>query len=492
MFSFECRNPLWGQTSNPHNSAFTCGGSSGGEAALLACGGAAFGYGSDIGGSLRIPTGFCGIYALKPSNGRTWPRNGNVDLGPRPQAIESVAGPMCRSMKDLDLLMRLVSDLLFPAPDGVETQRDVQKKFGMENRAAQPLRPNWLDPLTAARQRKASGYSSKRKRLLRIGYYSCDGVTMTSPASLRAVDEARRALSMHDEGAAIELVEINPALLQTVSIFRSFAALNSINKYKHLLSHVGKDPIDQTLALAMRPALNRFVKHLVSFLARVVFGDTVFPSVAKSLGGEYAQIYFEHEYNKENRTRDFERRIWDGLDLDAIICPVQAGPALPHYGSALLPTLAAATIIYNVLGNPVVVTPVTYVDAELDRHDTPSGKDSMARQAQHAKWTMMPGRQTCSPMVTSNLYKQYNAATMAGLPVGVQVVAREYEDETAVGVARLLDDALAKASDTHRANFGPGTWERRQAAAAALVSGHHGKSNGNGSAGSVEKDNHKN
>ena len=70
MFSFECFNPLWGRTVNPHNEHYTCGGSSGGEAALLALDGAVFGLGSDVGGSLRIPTSYCGIYALKPTSNR--------------------------------------------------------------------------------------------------------------------------------------------------------------------------------------------------------------------------------------------------------------------------------------------------------------------------------------------------------------------------------------------------------------------------------------
>lgn len=94
MMSFECSNPVWGRTLNPHTQSgsrlagdksetpkvvggrdekerrFTSGGSSGGEAAILASDGAAIGLGSDIGGSLRIPTHFCGLYAIKPSPGR--------------------------------------------------------------------------------------------------------------------------------------------------------------------------------------------------------------------------------------------------------------------------------------------------------------------------------------------------------------------------------------------------------------------------------------
>jgi hypothetical protein len=70
MLAFECANPLWGRTLNPHAPAYTCGGSSGGEAALLAASGAVLGLGSDVGGSLRIPASYCGIYSFKPGHGR--------------------------------------------------------------------------------------------------------------------------------------------------------------------------------------------------------------------------------------------------------------------------------------------------------------------------------------------------------------------------------------------------------------------------------------
>lgn len=70
MFAFECNNPIWGRTLNPWSSEYTCGGSSGGEGAILGLDGSAFGIGSDIGGSLRIPAAYCGIYSLKPGFGR--------------------------------------------------------------------------------------------------------------------------------------------------------------------------------------------------------------------------------------------------------------------------------------------------------------------------------------------------------------------------------------------------------------------------------------
>ena len=70
MMSFECNNPVFGRTTNPWSEIHTCGGSSGGEAACLSQNGSALGIGSDIGGSLRMPAGYCGIYSFKPGVGR--------------------------------------------------------------------------------------------------------------------------------------------------------------------------------------------------------------------------------------------------------------------------------------------------------------------------------------------------------------------------------------------------------------------------------------
>lgn len=70
LLNYDCSNPIYGQTVNPHNLQKTSGGSSGGEAALIGGGGSVLGLGSDIGGSIRIPASFCGICGFKPTSGR--------------------------------------------------------------------------------------------------------------------------------------------------------------------------------------------------------------------------------------------------------------------------------------------------------------------------------------------------------------------------------------------------------------------------------------
>lgn len=63
----ETENPMWGLTTNPLNPKFTPGGSTGGEGALLALHGSLIGMGTDIGGSIRIPSHMNGLWGLKPT-----------------------------------------------------------------------------------------------------------------------------------------------------------------------------------------------------------------------------------------------------------------------------------------------------------------------------------------------------------------------------------------------------------------------------------------
>lgn len=70
LFSYDCKNLIFGQTRNPLMFTRTPGGSSGGEGALVGGGGSILGIGTDVGGSLRFPAAFCGICAIKPTGKR--------------------------------------------------------------------------------------------------------------------------------------------------------------------------------------------------------------------------------------------------------------------------------------------------------------------------------------------------------------------------------------------------------------------------------------
>ena len=104
----ETENALWGRTDNPWDGSRTPGGSSGGEAALVASGCSVAGLASDIGGSIRIPAHFCGIVGFKPcsarvsADGQEVPR---LDGLSGQVAVDSAAGPLARSVRDCVAVM---------------------------------------------------------------------------------------------------------------------------------------------------------------------------------------------------------------------------------------------------------------------------------------------------------------------------------------------------------------------------------------------------
>ncbi|GAM85567.1 hypothetical protein ANO11243_035740 [Dothideomycetidae sp. 11243] len=107
MMIAETVNNVFGRTLNPLNRQLTPGGSSGGESALIAYGGSCLGVGTDIGGSLRIPASCTGIFTLRPSFGR-FPTGGAASGLAGQEAINSVNGPMARTLNDIKLFARVV------------------------------------------------------------------------------------------------------------------------------------------------------------------------------------------------------------------------------------------------------------------------------------------------------------------------------------------------------------------------------------------------
>ncbi|MGH7122390.1 MAG: amidase [Acetobacteraceae bacterium] len=102
LADWQSYNPVYGTTNNPWNSGHTPGGSSGGSAAACAAGLAALEVGSDIGGSIRVPAHYCGLFGLKPSFGFCSPRGQSMSNAAAMTDI-SVIGPLARSARDLEL-----------------------------------------------------------------------------------------------------------------------------------------------------------------------------------------------------------------------------------------------------------------------------------------------------------------------------------------------------------------------------------------------------
>ena len=166
----ETANPIHGRTSNPWSLSRSPGGSSGGEAALVAAGATIFGVGTDLGGSIRIPASFCGVFGHRPSRGLV-PLTGQFpyykstdEIGLR--VFDSI-GPITRYAEDLGLLLEVTAGTC--SGDPVSRQGELH-----------PFDVQW-----------------NGKRVAIIEDPKCELISRTAPELRLAVKRAARRLADH-------------------------------------------------------------------------------------------------------------------------------------------------------------------------------------------------------------------------------------------------------------------------------------------------------
>ncbi|MDP2226465.1 MAG: amidase [Moraxellaceae bacterium] len=120
----ETHNRVYGRTANPYNSRHIAGGSSGGEGAIVGAGGSPFGLGADVGGSIRFPAFFNGVFGHKPTPGIV-PNTGQVPLPEGAMGRNCVTGPIARRAEDLWPLLTILA-----GPDGVDPVCEAGKLVG--------------------------------------------------------------------------------------------------------------------------------------------------------------------------------------------------------------------------------------------------------------------------------------------------------------------------------------------------------------------------
>jgi amidase len=124
LADWQSANPVYGRTNNPWNLTRSPGGSTGGGSAALAAGLTSLEYGSDIGGSIRVPAVFCGVYGHRPSE-TAMPKSGQFPMPPMPNAavVMGVQGPLARSAEDLELALDVAA--------GADTGEDVAWRLAL-------------------------------------------------------------------------------------------------------------------------------------------------------------------------------------------------------------------------------------------------------------------------------------------------------------------------------------------------------------------------
>ncbi|WAQ81752.1 hypothetical protein PtA15_2A63 [Puccinia triticina] len=400
LFSFECSNPIFGATHNPYKRGFTCGGSSGGEAALLASDGSCLGIGSDIGGSLRIPAHYCGCYSLKPCSGRI-PQHGTRRANDGYAEIAGVLGPMARCWEDLVLL----SQVMLHRPDPTTA-----RKFGLI--PPDDFRYEIFDPLVAENTPPS----------LKFGFFTSNNLIETSSPCQRAVIETVEVLKL----TGYDCVEIDVTRLDILEGLVIYVALSSADGYQTMLSHVGSDHIDWSMFLTtigcklpswLRWTLCGVLKYFVrnEMMARLVEA-----SRAKSTGELQQWRVRRDAYCLKVRSY-----LWEELELDGLICPTQAVPAIPMGSSWNKSFMAESTLIWNLVDSTVGQLPITRVNVQKD-------------QSQRATETVT--RVSRRPAAMAQVTKLLPTIEESeGLPVGIQLVCGMWEEEKTLALMGVIE-----------------------------------------------------
>ncbi len=265
-------NAVYGVTNNPWDTSRTPGGSSGGAAAAVAGGLCGMELGSDIGGSIRIPAGFCGIYGHKPSWGLV-PGRGHIPGPPGSLSVDDigVTGPMARSPEDLALALNIIA--------GPDPLMGLARPAGLPAASDKPLKglriAAWIDdPVCPVDRTVGDRLQSLLDTLAKAGAIVNDRA--------RPDIDARRAF-----GVFAQLV---------MGVMAAGFPESALNRFREIAQSF--DPKD--MSYAARSALGAIQTH--------------------------------RQWLSANEARHRIRAKWTELfrDFDVLLCPVTPTAAIPH------------------------------------------------------------------------------------------------------------------------------------------------------------------
>lgn len=322
LLSFESTNDVWGRCTNPHNKAYSPGGSTGGESALLAFGGSRIGVGSDVAGSVRAPAHFAGCYSLRCSTGR-WPKMGMNTSMPGQEGVPSVFSPLGRTLDDLHYFTRAF----------------IQCGPWRYDHSVHPL--EW-------REKVEEEY--RDKKVLRVGVMRTDRVIDPSPACARALDLVAKALKEqgHDvfdveppdpyEGLLLASQLLNA---DGCAMFRSF-----------LRTGEHTDPGAGQMSFYMD--LPRPIKYLYYLWVKYVRRDPLWAGLLRDWRPKTAFENWKLVSKRETykaEWHDWWRELDGGKGMDFMITPPNATPAVPHGAMKNAVSSCGYTFLFNMVSS---------------------------------------------------------------------------------------------------------------------------------------------
>ncbi len=390
MIWHESDNPVYGRTNNPWDLGRTCGGSTGGEAAIIAGRGSPLGIGNDLGGSIRVPCHFCGIHGIRPTSLRMT-RTGSARTLRGFEAFITQAGPMARHVEDLWLGLQALTD----SSDGFVASDVVP---------ATVPNPKGVDV-------------SK----LKIAAWTNDGVFPPSPAVVRAVRQA----ADHLRNCGAEVVELDAAEVE-----REFRSSEAFDLYCSLIgADGGADArrLARGSKLDWRVARLLWIAGLPQPLRAIVVaglrrsGQNWMARLVNHARPRSADAYWQLVERKNQLVAHVIANMRQQR-IDALLCPPHGLPAMPHVKAFDLLAAASYSMVINLLGLPSGTVSITRVAAGEDINRSAS-HDAVLRRA------------------------KLTDAGSVGLPIGVQVSSLPWREDVVLAVMGAIEKSVALKPD---------------------------------------------
>ncbi|XP_019647762.1 PREDICTED: fatty-acid amide hydrolase 2-like [Branchiostoma belcheri] len=304
---YESSNNVYGTTNNAYNTGRIVGGSSGGEGCILAAGGSVVGVGSDIGGSIRMPAFFNGIFGHKPTSGIV------SNQGQFPNAVGQrteflVTGPMCRFAEDLLPMLKIMA-----GPSTVQLKLE------------------------------------EKVDLKALNFYSIedDGGSWLCTAVDPELKQAQKMVVTHVEkelGVKVQEVKMEK-LKYSFQIWSAMMSESADNQtFCELMSHNESNPVNP---------YKEFVKWM--------FGKSehTLPAIGLGMTEKVTQLTTEQNKNFIKMCANLKTEFENMLGEKGILFyPSHPKPAPKHNAPLLTPFNFAYTGIFNVLGFPVTQVPL--------------------------------------------------------------------------------------------------------------------------------------
>ncbi|CAD8092541.1 unnamed protein product [Paramecium sonneborni] len=390
--TFESVNHVYGRTQNPWNKNRAVGGSSGGEGALAAARGSVLGIGSDIGGSIRIPAAFCGVYGFKPYSGRI-PDYGEAKISIAIEGFMQLKvsrGPIARCVDDLIVLTKILFD------------KEIYSQI------PQQIKDPYFEPL------QLSEFPKKQK--LRVGYFDVFNGLVTPKCMSRAVRETCEILQ--NLGHEIVEFKVDKKIQSIIAncFLKIVVADGGMKSYIEALN--GQKFIEEYDLLVQDANTPLGIKRFIlSPLFKLLRQHTLLEYNENSKVDVY-QYLVDSGVRKQTNLQFCQAVVDQGIDV--IISPAFGLPAVKHGGSKELAFAALYTWMWNVVDFPAGSLPITTVQNDEDLE--------------------IPGKQNSWDLVYHFMKKDLQGAI--GLPINVQVAALPNQDEMVLRVMKEIEAAV--------------------------------------------------